>query len=73
MVKEVKFSCDVTRLEPTAYRDAVSDEETRQPVTKRQSKGEAKAAPPVRPVTERRHLAGADWLADYTPLFRKAK
>jgi hypothetical protein len=81
MVKEVKFSCDVSRYEPPVCRDSVLDEESPaekpRPSAKRRPKGEAaevaKGAPPARPATERRHLAGADWLADYAPRLRKTK
>lgn len=85
MVKEVKFSCDVRQLEPPVCRDSVLDDEptaekARRPAVKRRRKAEepspaaaTKPVPAARPATERRHLAGADWLSGYLPRARKAK
>ena len=87
MVKEVKFSCDAQRFEPPVCRDSVLEDEptaekARRPAVKRRRKTEpspapvtatTKPTPAARPVTERRHLAGADWLSGYLPRARKAK
>ncbi|HEX6985313.1 MAG TPA: hypothetical protein VF170_08045 [Planctomycetaceae bacterium] len=83
MVREARLLCDVEdrRFEPPVCRDSVLDEESpaerpRKPVAKRKAAGPraaAKPAPPARPATERRHLAGADWLSDFAFRPRVAK
>ena len=82
MVREVKLSCDIGRSETPVCRDSVLDdgsriERPRRPAARRRRKAEPRAAaagvPPARPATERRHLAGADWLSGYLPSVRKAK
>lgn len=81
MVREAKLSCDVSRFEPPVCRDSVLDEDPPpesepRPAPKRPRKPDATAAKPARPArpaTERRHLAGGDWLADYAPRLAGAK
>ena len=84
MVREVKLSWDVTdrRFQPPVCRDSVLDDESptekpRKSVSRRRRTAArpaaAKPSPPPQAATERRHLAGADWLSDYAPRLRKAK
>lgn len=82
MVREVKFSCETDdgRFERPLGRDSILDEPVAEkPVRPRKRSKTAKApqreAPSVvvRPATERRHLASADWLNDYAVQFRLAK
>lgn len=81
MVREVKFSCEIDdgRVEAPFGRDSILEEpvaerpvRTRKRAKRRSSSRQAVPAV-VRPATERRHLAGADWLNDYAVQFRLAK
>ena len=89
MLKEAIGTCDIDRIGPPAGREAVLDvtppAKPRRPSKRRKAdpkptateaateQAPPAAGPPARPATERRHLAGADWLSGYVPRLHKAK
>lgn len=81
MVREVKFSCEIDdgRVEVPFGRDSILEEPVAERPLRPRKRSKKRSSPPqvtpsvVRPATERRHLAGADWLNDYAVQFRLAK